>query len=379
MSDFLTIQTTKALKKTQTKLVQLIERLPEAINKEADQCAKKITFLTGIPEARLTEICNGSTADAKELHALSNAIEYLDYDSDDKREYEIANKSHEAIMKYMLDIMLCSDPEEIFRGFLKLSGEDTLEAFFASYHIFLAADSLCNEMMESFLDLVLPLIKESEKPLKFIVPKTVVDSITNLSTEKNDSEDEEKSLAAVGLRNINRLENEGLLSVRGDEVDATVMSTFISALARYKPVNNLLLLTQDMKLSSAVRFLNNSGIEGDEILCFALNEDRLVQDWYFRDREDDLLDPDGEFNEDSEGEDLFDDIPDEDLNEEDSEDEDLFNDISDEISLEGSLDESVSDWDEALDAASTGNNLSEESELVSESVSIKGNKPENMN
>lgn len=369
MSDFLTIQTTKALKETQTKIVQLIERLPEAINKEADQCAKKITLLTGIPEARLTEICNGGTADAKELHALSDAIVYLDCDGYDKRDHEIADKSNEAIIKYMLNIMLCSDPEETFEDFLKLSGEDTLEAFFSEYHIFLAADSLCNEMMESFLDMALPVIKEAEKPLKFIVPKTVVDSITDFAAEKNDSEDEEKSLdAAVGLRNIKRLENEGLLSVRGDEVDATVMSTFISALARYKPVNNLLLLTQDKKLADAVRFLNDSGIEGDEILCFALDEDLLVLDWYYDNREDDFFVPDEDLDDD----DLFDDIPDEDLCDEDSNDEDLFDDIPDETSIEGISDESVSDWDEALDTVLTGNNLSEkEPDLASEYVSIK--------
>ena len=85
--------------------------------------------------------------------------------------------------------------------------------------------------------------------------------------------------ADVGLYNLELLQKEGLLSIRGDNSDTTVMSTFLSAFSRFKPIYKMVLITQDEVLAGAVKMLNTSGIEGEDIIICKLSDENLLSLW----------------------------------------------------------------------------------------------------
>lgn len=285
MSDYFTIKTENALKKAQEEMTCLLKKLLDTDSEFSKATIDKVSVMTGISTERLHEITNLAPAKPEELHAIGNAIIVLDGLTDEDSYCDLADESEEIIGHWMMDTIFCRDPYRSLDLLKYLSRVELLDSFFSSYHIFLTEDALCHPMMGSFLDLAIPLIEKSANPLKMIVSKISVD---NLIQKEKDFDQNKLFGATVGLSNINRLQDQELLSVRSDESDATIMSVFISALAKYKPTNKLLLITQDDKLARATRLLNESGIEGKEILIVKLCEEHLLREWYPLESDDEI-------------------------------------------------------------------------------------------
>lgn len=283
MSDYFTIKTENALKKAQEEMTCLLKKLLDTDSEFSKATIDKVSVMTGISTERLHEITNLAPAKPEELHAIGNAIIVLDGLTDEDSYCDLADESEEIIGHWMMDTIFCRDPYRSLDLLKYLSRVELLDSFFSSYHIFLTEDVLCHEMMGSFLDLAIPLLKKSANPLKMVVSKVVVE---NLMQKEKDFEQKQLSGADIGLSNIKRLQEEELLSVRGDESDTTIMSIYISALAKHKPTHKLLLMTQDAKLARAVEMLNESGIEGSEILAIKLSEEYLICEWYLPERDD---------------------------------------------------------------------------------------------
>ena len=150
------------------------------------------------------------------------------------------------------------------------------EKMLEKYHLFMDAGSLCEEGMSEFIDKIIGISHTSENVKRVIVPKAVVKTIMKLA---ENSKERQLMGACDGMRNLQKLQKAGLLSIRGDEGDVTVLSTFVSALSRFKPVNNMILLTYDNALADLVDMLNRSGIEGDDILVAYVNSDGIAEGW----------------------------------------------------------------------------------------------------
>ena len=165
---------------------------------------------------------------------------------------------------------------KIFGELITASCAESLEEFFSKYHFFVDTSALCDENMSETIGVVIPEIKKASNHLKITVPKTVVECILEMARD----EDKKRLFRAdVGLYNLELLQKEGLLSIRGDNSDTTVMSTFLSAFSRFKPIYKMVLITQDEVLAGAVKMLNTSGIEGEDIIICKLSDENLLSLW----------------------------------------------------------------------------------------------------
>lgn len=175
------------------------------------------------------------------------------------------------------------DESELFRSIISVSGYDSVDEVLSNYHIFTDASALCSDVMKFFLDRLLPRITSLDHPLKITVPYSIVSCIEEMAA---DPEQALLSGAKEGIIQLKRIQDYGLLSVRGDEGDSTIMSTFLSALSRYKPRYQMMLLTQDEALANAVNLLNASGVEGPVILIVYLDEYGCPRLWFENEQED---------------------------------------------------------------------------------------------
>lgn len=159
---------------------------------------------------------------------------------------------------------------------LRKAGAADDEMMLGKYHLFMDASALCEPGMSEFLDKVI-VAAAGQVGVKLVtVPKTVVTAIMKMA--QNPIEGDLMG-ATNGMSNLQKLQKAGLLSIRGDEGDITVLSTFVSAFSRFKPVNHLLLFTCDNALADAVGMLNRSGIEGDDILIGCVNSEGVACCW----------------------------------------------------------------------------------------------------
>ena len=78
------------------------------------------------------------------------------------------------------------------------------------------------------------------------------------------------------------------MSVQGDDLKTTFASVFLSMFSRDKPVKHIVFLTQDEKLASKVKGLNDiMQEEGDEILIALLEQDGDAWLWFPKEQPED--------------------------------------------------------------------------------------------
>lgn len=159
----------------------------------------------------------------------------------------------------------------------KTAGKSGLDAFLLDYHFFVDASALCSENMPDFLAQLLPVAKRLQNARRITIPYAVVASMEEMS---DTPELDAFSGARDGLARIKEIQDAGLLSVRGDRGDTTVIATFLSAFSRFKPAYHMVLLTQDEVLAKAVSLLNHSGLEGDDILIASIGEGGVPSLWF---------------------------------------------------------------------------------------------------
>lgn len=202
---------------------------------------------------------------------------------------------------------------EFCRELIRFSGETDENAFLQSCHFFMDGSALCSGYMADFLDYYLSKAKSPGMPTQVVVPQMVVSRIEEMADSQ--SSEELALVDAVGGREqLRRIQDAGMLSVRGDKGESALLSTFMSALARYKPLYRIALLTQDRTLANAIRVLNESGVEGKDILIARLTEGGYPVMWFEEETSSDDLKPvraDGETPDASALEERFNMIPDE--------------------------------------------------------------------
>lgn len=216
-----------------------------------------------------------------EIHALCNALRFACAPFQDEGRVSvfdgIAERSISIIEKWVgIVTSYIETSNTIFEELIAASSENSAEDFFSKYHIFVDTSALCDENMSVLIGFLISEITKLSKPLKVTVPKAVVDCLQEMA---NDNEKSFLLRANEGLHNLKILQQKGLLSIRGDDADSTVMSTFLSAFSRFKPTYKMVLITQDESLANAVQMLNTSGVEGEDVIVCKISDELTVSLW----------------------------------------------------------------------------------------------------
>ena len=212
-----------------------------------------------------------------QLVSLCAGVEYLARKTGDDA-LAAAGEQAAAMRQRWMDASFAAVDRRVnfLRSLVKAAGLESQSAFLERYRIFMDGSILCAEGISQFLDRLLPAMTIMENAGKITVPHCVVKQMEGLM---NNDLTMELSGARDGMVQLQRIQKVNLLSIRGDENDTTTMSTFISAFSRFKPSNNLVLLTEDPMLAGAVGMLNSIGIEGDDILVATLSADGVARVW----------------------------------------------------------------------------------------------------
>ncbi len=290
MKDFVNDQINELLWELEGDVLGLVKQLWDRVHGESEEVGERLCLLSGIPQERLKEIIqklaenreNEIILTVQEIHSLCNVIRYISssihYLYNSSALDEIATKSDSIIERWNKRVNYYFDySRNLFDKLVKRAGTGSFEEFLSIYHIFIDMSALCDENTNHFLDILISEIQNISNPLKVTVPKAVVDCLQSMA---KDTEQNYIFGADDGLRNLKRIQEADILSVRGDEADTTVMSTFISAFSRFKPVYKMLLITQDEALAKAVEMLNTSGVEGAEILICKVVETNMIDFWF---------------------------------------------------------------------------------------------------
>lgn len=290
MKDFVNDQINELLRELEGDVLGLMKQLWDRVHGGSEEVVERLCLLSGIPQERLKEIIQKLVENSEgeiiltvqEIHSLCNVIHYISssiqYLDNSSALDEIVIKSDSIIERWNKKVNYYFDnPGNLFDKLVKKAGTGSFEEFLSVYHIFIDTSALCDENINHFLDILISEIQNISHPLKVTVPRAVVDCLQSMA---EDAEQNYIFGANEGLRNLQKIQEAGILSVRGDVADTTVMSTFISAFSRFKPVYKMLLITQDKALANAVEMLNTSGVEGAEILICKVAETSVIDFWF---------------------------------------------------------------------------------------------------
>lgn len=237
-----------------------------------------ICTMGGLSKECLDEIRNNEVSQASEFIALCEVLVDLAEKPGMERVADIAKRAKRLRSRWMdKRYRQVINSQNIVDELVKVSDKDTETEFLCAYHFFLDASSLCSDQMPIFLDKLLPTLLDYKNPIRITVPQAVVNCLEELSA---DPQQAELTQAHSGMMQLRRIQDVGLLSIRGDEGDSTLMSTFLAAFSRFKPNYNMVLITQDAALANAVYLLNSSGVEGNDILISSLQEDGILTLWF---------------------------------------------------------------------------------------------------
>lgn len=237
-----------------------------------------ICIMGGLTKECLDEMRNSKVSEASEFIALCEVIINLAEKPGMERLSDLAKMADKLQIRWMdKRYRQIINSQNIVNELVKVSDKSSEAEFLCNYHFFLDASSLCSEQMPIFLDKLLPTLLDYKNPIHITVPQAVVNCLKELSA---DAQQAELTRAHNGMIQLRRIKDVGLLSIRGDEGDATLMSTFLAAFSRFKPKYHMVLITQDAALANAVYLLNASGVEGNDILISSLQEDGILALWF---------------------------------------------------------------------------------------------------
>lgn len=119
--------------------------------------------------------------------------------------------------------------------------------------IMLDTCSIMHEGCESLIDSMIPLLRKYNK--KIVIPNKVIEELKKHFDCWNDPV--KKSLAEKGLQLCKRLKQENCLSIRGGQFDNFADNVFFVHFSILRFRYNMVLITQDYKLSQDILQLNN--------------------------------------------------------------------------------------------------------------------------
>ena len=164
---------------------------------------------------------------------------------------------------------------------------DLVEELASRYKIFLDETALAIEGLAERLRTLTDAMRLSGN--KYIIPAKSLEFLqesVSLESESVPAPD-----IRSGIRAFIELQREGVIDIRGEETDTTVISTLVSVFARFKHLNRMALITENEKLARQVFALNNDDIGGFPILVFRSHCDSFIP-WEIEDGI--IVDPDRE-------------------------------------------------------------------------------------
>ncbi len=138
-----------------------------------------------------------------------------------------------------------SEQDERYEGLLKNYAEN--------FKIFIDTCSLMNPKFKDVYTSFLPYMRAAGN--KFIIPKSVINEINRL--QHHDS-DETKKSAMRAAKMVTKMNEEGLIEVRGESTDRLADNVFQTVFTKFRMDHNLMLITQDHNLGREIRALDNS-------------------------------------------------------------------------------------------------------------------------
>lgn len=149
---------------------------------------------------------------------------------------------------------------------------DLIEELCNNYKIFLDDTALCVISSENqILDLISNMQNKSKR---FIIPLRAIESIQN---QWLDSEALVKETPRNGMYNLRRLRELGVVEIRGEKSDTSIIATIASVFIKYKVIYRLALITQNPKLAQVIMSLNTDDIGGFNILVLYLSDGNLYK------------------------------------------------------------------------------------------------------
>lgn len=144
---------------------------------------------------------------------------------------------------------------------LSNSSEDTptecfdsfLEELVANHIIMLDTCSIMHEGCSKFIESLCPILKKYNK--KIVIPNKVIEELKKHYNCWNDST--KLVLAEKGLQLCKKLKHENCLSIRGGQYDNFADNVFFVHFSNLRFKYNMVLVTQDYKLSQDILQLNN--------------------------------------------------------------------------------------------------------------------------
>lgn len=132
-----------------------------------------------------------------------------------------------------------------------ITHELSLEEYVSSYKIFIDTCSLLKDDIYKFFEEIKPYLTSSSN--KIIIPYRCIKelekhTVNNLKLELNEP-------AKKILDYLEKLNNEGLIDIRGDKDDNFADNIFLTVFNKYRLKTNLLLITEDYRLASDINAL----------------------------------------------------------------------------------------------------------------------------
>ena len=149
---------------------------------------------------------------------------------------------------------------------------DLIEELCNNYKIFLDDTALCVISSENqILDLISNMQNKSKR---FIIPLRAIESIQN---QWLDSEALVKETPRNGMYNLRRLRELGVVEIRGEKSDTSIIATIASVFIKYKVIYRLALITQNPKLAQVIMSLNTDDIGGFNVLVLYVSDGNIYK------------------------------------------------------------------------------------------------------
>jgi len=153
----------------------------------------------------------------------------------------------------------------------------------SDYKIFIDSCSLMFTEAEAFWDNIIPILKKKQKTV--IVPLRVYEEVSkfaknpNLCDKKGDCNLHSKAVAAK--KKIVGLQSEGLVEVFGDDDDFFADNVLQVVFTKFRMKYNLLLITQDLKLSQDIIDIGKSlSVKAKRLRVARINESGFLREYY---------------------------------------------------------------------------------------------------
>ncbi|NLL19305.1 MAG: hypothetical protein GX262_09830, partial [Clostridia bacterium] len=157
-------------------------------------------------------------------------------------------------------------------------------AYYVNTHkLFIDTCSLLHFRIDQFLENITPLLQETGNQL--IISIRVIDEL--VKHQGNPTNQELADKAKHGLLLLQKLQQQNLIEIRGEETDNFADNVFAVIFTKFRLSHRLLLITQDGNLAKDILSLNEvRSAKGHKVAVKRINKHGFLSNFYFN--QDDL-------------------------------------------------------------------------------------------